>query len=216
MPSLQKSVMQKLYGRNIWDDFIPKFPSQQVQGWNGNHPSLARLATLPAPHAVVDVGVWKGQSTITMARAIKEAGIDSCVIAVDTFLGSTEHWEAGKELFGRSHGFPDLYDLFLSNVYHAGVADYIVPVPQTSVAAAKILKRANIMASVVHVDAAHEYHEVLRDLDEYWAIIAPGGYLIGDDYGECWPGVVRAVGEFSAKVGRALAVESPKWILKKR
>ena len=81
--------------------------------------------------------------------------------------------------------------------------------------AAVILQRLQVTAAVVHVDAAHEYEDVMRDAAAYWAILNPGGYLIGDDYHETWPGVIKAAGEFSAKVGRPLSIDGPKWILQK-
>ena len=164
---------------------------------------------------MIDVGVWKGQSTIAMARAMKDEGIDGCVIAVDTFLGSAEHWDPARNLFTRSHGFPDIYGTFLANVHAAGVTGYVVPMPQTSANAAIVLRRLHITASVIHIDAAHEYEAVLKDARDYWAILAPGGYLIGDDYHPTWPGVIRAAGEFSAKLCRPLTIEQPKWILQK-
>lgn len=214
MSQLQQSLMQKLYGHDVWKDFQPMETTDAAEGWNGNHPSLSRLAGSPGSKVVIDVGVWKGQSTITLAQAIKAAGIDGCVIGVDTFLGSPEHWDRA-ELFRRRHGVPDIFSTFMSNVQKAGVQDYVIPMPQTSVTAAIILQRMHIQAAVVHVDAAHEYEEVLRDAEEYWKIVEPGGYLIGDDYHETWPGVVRAAGEFSAKYLRPLTVEPPKWIVQK-
>jgi predicted O-methyltransferase YrrM len=215
MPELQRAIMDKLYGQDVWERLNPALVADEAQGWNGSHPSLRRLAQSTRDTTVIDVGVWKGQSTITMARAMREAGIDGCVIAVDTFLGSAEHWDHTRNLFGRSHGLPDLYGTFLANVHAAGVTAYVVPLPQTSSNAAIVLRRLRITASVIHIDAAHEYEAVLQDAQDYWAILKPGGYLIGDDYDPSWPGVIRAAGEFSAKLCRPLTIEQPKWILQK-
>jgi predicted O-methyltransferase YrrM len=213
MPNIQSSIMKKLYGHDIWEGFDSD-PNAEVQGWNGEHPSLGMLAGLPGEKIVIDVGVWKGQSTINMALAMKNSGVDGCIIAVDTFLGSPEHWSM-TDLFVRKNGMPNLYLTFMSNVKKAGVSDYIVPMPQTSVTAAHILRANQIFPTLVHVDAAHEYEEVLRDCVEYFDLLVPGGYLIGDDYDMGWPGVIRAVGEFSAKTMRPLAIEVPKWIIRK-
>jgi hypothetical protein len=199
MPAVQKSMMEKLYGNDVWAGFSPRAGKSKVQGWNGNHPSLSRLASSPGPKIVADVGVWKGQSTINMAKAMKQKRIDGVVIAIDTFLGSPEHWAPGQNLFERDHGLPDLYWTFLSNVISEGVADYVIPMPQTSTTAASVLKKLEISINIAHVDAAHEYREVLQDADDYWAIIQDGGYIIGDDYDETWPGVIQAAQEFSAK-----------------
>jgi hypothetical protein len=215
MPESHRSLMQLLYGRDIWQGFNPSRTTSVAEGWNGNHPSLKRLVSTAGTKTVIDVGVWKGQSTITMASAMKKARVDGCVIAVDTFLGSAEHWSQDLNLFTRTQGMPDIFQTFLSNVCKAGVQEYVIPMPQTSISAAMILQRLKVAAAVIHIDAAHEYEEVLRDAEEYWKILEPGGFLIGDDYHETWPGVVRAAGEFSARCLRALTIEPPKWILQK-
>jgi len=212
VPELQKKAMLKLYGHDVWDGFVP-LPESSLSGWNGDHPSLARLASLPGEKLVADVGVWKGQSTINMATALRDAGIDGCVIAIDTFLGSPEHWDA--TLFERVNAMPNLFQLFMSNVVHAGVSDYVIPVAQTSVTAAMILKAKGLSPNLIHVDAAHEYEEALRDFRDYYDLLSPGGYLVGDDYHESWPGVVRAAGEFSATVQRPMEVDGVKWIIRK-
>jgi hypothetical protein len=208
MPQIAQAVMHALYGTDIWANYQRGDAPPDLQGWAGNHPSLGMLASQPGAKIVVDVGVWKGQSTINMAGAMKAAGIDGCIVAVDTFLGSPEHWWMGGDLFNRVMGRPDIYDRFLRNVYDAGLTDYVVPMPQTSVTAAYVLKRHNITPAV-------EYADVIRDVENYWEILSVGGYMIGDDYDHVWPGVVRAAGEFSARVNRPLNIQPPKWILQK-
>ena len=209
------AIMKALYGHNIWEGFTASPVEAAVQGWNGDHPSLTKLASAPGDKVVVDVGVWKGQSTITMASALRARGINGCVIGVDTFLGSREHWNLGPSFFTRRAGMPDIYQTFLSNVHAMGLQGYVVPLPQTSLTAAWVLQKVGITAAIVHIDAAHEYDEVLRDASEYWKVLAPGGLLIGDDYHTTWPGVVRAAGEFSAKTNVPLSIEFPKWIMRK-
>ncbi len=215
MPKLQQDLMFTLYGTDVWKGFEPVKVEDEVQGWNGNHPSLSRLVSTPGSQIVIDVGVWKGMSTITMASEMKRKGLDGCVICVDTFLGSPEHWSPGSELFERRNGMPDLYQTFMSNVHAAGVVDYVIPMPQTSTTAASILRRLGIKASVIHIDAAHEYEEVIRDAQEFWTVLEPGGFLIGDDYHWTWPGVVKGAAAFSLQEGVALSIEPPKWIVQK-
>jgi hypothetical protein len=215
--------MSTLYPHNIWEGVLVSEGGADSEGWNGAHQGMLDMAVLSARRAtaagmravIVDVGVWKGQSTIHLAKALQSAGIDGCVLAVDTFLGSFEHWNNPACPLDRVHGFPDLYRLFLSNVRRAGVEDYVVPIPQTSTTAAAILRRYEITASMVHIDAAHEYADVLRDAQEYWSLIQPGGALIGDDYDPYWAGVVKAADEFSSSVNTPLQIDYPKWILRK-
>jgi hypothetical protein len=216
MSETQRQIIRHLYEVDPWADYVPSRPAcDYVDGWNGNHPSLSRLVGSTGANVVIDLGVWKGQSSITLARAMKEAGIEGCVIGIDTFLGSSEHWRSDMSTFTRRHGMPDLYRTFMDNVFHAGVADYVVPLPQTASAAALILERCGIRATIAHIDAAHEYREVLQDIEAYWNLLLPGGFLIGDDYVDGWPGVIRAAGEFSARHVRPLTIEPPKWILQK-
>ncbi|MGA2045824.1 MAG: class I SAM-dependent methyltransferase [Roseiarcus sp.] len=215
MTAIFDTIMHKLYGNNIWDGFSPQSTEENVQGWNGNHPSLSRLTSLPGSKIIVDVGVWKGQSTITMANAMKNNNVDGVIIAVDTFLGSPEHWSPDRNLFHRMNGLPNLYNIFMSNVYRAGLTKYIIPMAQTASTAAKIIRKYGIKPTVIHVDAAHEYREAIQDIEDYWEILDDGGYIIGDDYHVSWPGVVQAAGEFSARVRRPLTVEPPKFIIQK-
>ena len=218
MTPTQREVMEKLYDHDLWKGFEPERGETKVQGWNGEHPALSHfLSAAPGESAkiAIDLGVWKGQSTITLAKAMQNSGIDGCVIAVDTFLGSEEHWRPGRELFSRTNGYPDLYRTFLNNIWHAGVAGYVVPLPQSTDIAARILRRAGLTASLVHLDASHDYRLVLQDAEEYWQLLAPGGYLIGDDYDQSWPGVLRAADAFAARMGSALTINPPKWILQK-
>lgn len=215
MTAIFDTIMGNLYGENIWEGFLPSAVEGEVQGWNGIHPSLSRLSSLPGSKIIFDVGVWKGQSTITMANSLKLNNIDGVIIAIDTFLGSSEHWGHGMNLFQRNNGFPNIYQTFMSNVHAAGLTNFIIPLAQTSSTAAAILRSLNIKPSIVHIDAAHEYRDVLRDIEDYWNLLENNGYLIGDDYHVTWPGVVQAAGEFSAKIRKPLVIEPPKFIIQK-
>ena len=53
----------------------------------------------------------------------------------------------------------------------------------------------------VYIDGHHEYEFVKDDIANYYPLGKEGGILAGHDYCESWPGVVRAVDEFSQKHG---------------
>jgi hypothetical protein len=167
---------------------------------------------------VIDVGVWKGGSTIYLAELLRRDGTAGTVISVDTFLGSLEHWNRDSGLFNmipRRNGMPLLYDQFLSNLVWRGVTGFVVPLPQTSVTAALLLRRLGIQAGLIHIDASHEYDDVLKDSRVYWDLLEPGGYLIGDDYHPYWPEVIRAADDFAREKGVPLSAQDPKWIVRK-
>ena len=219
MGSTASAIMTALHGVDIYAGFEPSLETD-LQGWHSDHPVLARAMVTHRPRIVVDVGVWKGRSSVFLAKMLEQTGIDGAVIAVDTFLGSTEHWvvRSDPDFFPSlrtEHGMPRLYWQFLSNVVRMGCADRIVPLPQTSINAALILRRLGIVADLVHVDAAHELEPVLADARAFWELLAPGGLLVGDDYSPVWPEVMEAAERFAAEVGRPLQVEAPKWVVQK-
>jgi predicted O-methyltransferase YrrM len=212
-----QALAARLHGEDVFAGFVPPM-RQDLQGWNSDHPALRRLVAELKPGTIIDVGVWKGRSVAFLCNAMRELGLDGAVVAVDTFLGSPEHWNRERpdrifESLRMRHGFPGLYWQFLSNMAHLGLQDRVVPLPQTSENAAVILKRHGVRPELVHIDAAHEYEPVLGDARRFWDLLAPGGVLIGDDHP--WPGVAKAAQEFAAEVRQDLVVESPKWIIRK-
>ncbi|WP_424134278.1 class I SAM-dependent methyltransferase [Roseomonas chloroacetimidivorans] len=210
-------VMEALYGVDIYAGFSP-IRELDLQGWNGAHPALMRSVGEVRPELALDLGAWKGQSTATLAEAMRRVRPDSALLAVDTFLGSVEHWNRARkdrimDSLGLVHGWPGLYWQFLSNMVLTGHSERVVPLPQTSDNAAAILARLRLNLDLVHIDAAHEYGAVRRDVEAYWALLRPGGILIGDDYP--WPGVKQAADEFAAAQGLPIELSGPKWILRK-
>jgi len=210
-------LMQLLHGDDIYTGFADFLP-EDLQGWNSVNPVFPAIMQSAGPAVLIDVGVWKGGSTLYLADLLREQGIDGAVIAVDTFLGSPEHWDrAGPFSDGlvKRHGLPVLYQQFISNVLHRGHAGRVVPLAQSSENAAVILRRAGVTAGLIHIDAAHEYDAVRRDLSAYWELLQPGGYLVGDDYLPIWPDVIRAADDFAAELGLPLRLSLPKWFLQK-
>ena len=215
--SFTRDLMQRLHGTDIYADFVPTF-AEDHQGWNSQHPVFVEIISEFKPAVVIDVGVWKGASTVYLAGLVRQHVNDGTVIAVDTFLGSPEHNIVNSELFKlipRRHGRPLLYEQFLSNIVRGNVQDRVIPLPQTSSAGGLLLRQAGVKAGLIHIDASHEYVDVLNDARVYWELLEPGGFLVGDDYHITWPGVVRAADEFAAEKGVELTVREPKWIVRK-
>lgn len=63
----------------------------------------------------------------------------------------------------------------------------------------------------VYIDGDHTYKYVKEDIDNYWSLVKPGGYFGGHDFHYTWPGVIKAVTEFSVNNNLILNVESPDW-----
>jgi SAM-dependent methyltransferase len=151
---------------------------------------------------MIEVGTWKGASAIRTAALMKEYKIsDPQLLCIDTWLGSVENWLDPRYFPSLllKWGRPELYNTFINNVIIKGHTDVIIPFPVDTSTAAKFLLRKKMFADAIYLDASHEYQDVVADLAAYWQVLRPGGVFIGDDYEPYWPGVVRAVNEFTAR-----------------
>jgi hypothetical protein len=214
---VQQELMRRIHGGDIYAGFVPTF-APDLQGWNSQHPAFEAIIAHARPHIIIDVGAWKGASTIHLAELLKRHAITGAVIAVDTFLGSLEHCDRESADFGlipHRHGMPLLYEQFLSNVVRCSAQDRIVPLALTSTAAGVLLHRLGIRAGLVHIDASHDYDDVLRDARIYWDVLTPGGFIVGDDYNQDWPDVIKAANQFAAEKVVPLMSSPPKWIVRK-
>ena len=141
----------------------------------------------------------------TWPNLLKRDGLDAQILAIDTWLGSSNHLAVAgrREELRPVDGYPSVYRTFLANVSDAGHADCIVPLPMDGASAAYALNRLGVKAGVIHIDASHEYEAALADFRNYWPLLDDEGILVVDDYGH-WPGVTRAACEFAAEVDRPL------------
>ncbi len=110
-----------------------------------------------------------------MARICREAGLQTKIICVDTWLGSQEHWRAGRDHdWFRSlklrHGYPQIYFTFLANVARHEMQDMIVPLPMPSDIAAEIIAAQHLSFDLIYIDAAHHYDAVTARRWLFWPL----------------------------------------------
>ena len=194
--SVIDDIRKKLLVEHIYDGLIPQEKSK-VHGWTADeYRDFLRDLFLRFPKEreliFIEVGVWMGSSAIIAADVLKELGIKGCIICVDTWLGSPEHYQH----IPRVRGYPTIYNTFIQNVINYGHDDVIIPVALPSTQAIKVFEQLNIRADIVFIDAAHEYMPVFLDCIDYFNILKPGGEMMGDDYNEAWPEVIKAVDDF--------------------
>ena len=92
-----------------------------------------------------------------------------------------------------SHGYPQVYPHFLANVVREKLQKYVIPFPVPSrLAHDFIAELKGARPDLMHIDAAHEYDDATEDIRMWWALLRPGGVLLGDDFQPVWQGVVRA------------------------
>lgn len=206
--------IKNIFGYDIYENFDDSEYDLDLHGWGGERPWFSDVIKKNKPKVIIEIGTWKGQSAVTMAKALRDNKIDGKVICVDTWLGSTEHWDKKSNKKTRwgslkhDHGYPTLYFQFLANVKKEELEKYIIPIPNTSWVAAKLLQKNKVKADIIYIDASHEYEPVKMDLNIYWDLLKEGGILCGDDYSKNWPGVKKAANEFAKEKGAQLKVES--------
>lgn len=185
-------------------------------GWNSTRPIFEHLIRGMRPRRIIEVGTWLGASAVVMARLLRQYECDgAAIICVDTFLGSKEHWqhEDGRGHLALRHGFPTLYEQFMSNVANAGLQESIVPLPLPSAIAARVLGDAHLDAQLVYIDGSHEEEDALADMRAYWKLIVPGGALFGDDW--TWESIRNAVVRFSGEIGVPFEHDDINWVFYK-
>ena len=158
------------------------------------------------PNLIIEIGTWKGKSTFQFAQAVKELGLNTKILCIDTWLGGEEHWDLLHPY--RRNGNPiGLYNQFIYNVIHNNYQDIIYPMVQSSAVAYSILKKYGITAELIYVDGSHEEPDVFMDLQLYWDLLEIDGLIIGDDFtGSNITGVDNAVYNFAQMIDSQIEV----------
>lgn len=141
----------------------------------------------------VEVGSWMGRSTCYMGEQLKKINKNIKFYAIDTWNGSEEpqHKDTLKKLKTENL---TLFDIFKYNLKLCQITDYVAPIQTTSIEAAKQFEDNSL--DFVHIDASHDYENVLSDIKAWYPKVKPGGFITGDDYVINWNGVIKAVDEY--------------------
>ena len=135
----------------------------------------------PKPPLVVEIGSYKGRSTIALAMGVKLCG-NGIVYAIDPHISD-------QPAHVQQYGTGDTYQEFVDNVKRAGVADVVQPLRMTSLAAKSTFQPRTI--DVLFVDGSHEYEDVIADIDAYSPLLADCASVAFNDPSN--PGVYRAL-----------------------
>lgn len=150
-----------------------------VQGWFGDVGAefYKRVVDfVPDGGLIVEVGVWKGRSTAFLGVELLKSKPGACLMCVDTFEGSNEVAHLRDEDC-QSGNLRKVFSGVEERLRCAGL--------DVSVCAMSSLLAARQLSGVAHaviLDASHEYDDVVQDIRAWWAKLAPGGMLCGDDF----------------------------------
>lgn len=220
------SFRELIHQEDPYDQWLSLSPIN-LQGWGSEDENFKRVIDEVQPKFIIEIGSWLGASAIHMARLIVERDMDDDyysrpdleIVCVDTWLGSEEFWydfddDTRYGTLRLSHGYPLVYYTFLQNVKELGFAREITPFPATSAIAANVFKHYEIKADLIYVDGSHEYHDVLRDLQDYWSILRDGGIMFGDDF-FTFVEVGKAVIQFCSENNLVYEHTERQWIIRK-
>jgi predicted O-methyltransferase YrrM len=219
---MKQKVLDALYnGKDPMDHFQVNPNDIDLQGWNSDHDYLKEAILEFRPRVIVETGVWKGGSTMAMARILKENDIKGCIISIDTFLGCHLLWrvQQWQPSLRRVHGRPTYWKTFYANVISQGLQDYVVPVHLDTASGFRLLRNSNITTPLIHHDASHQAPDVFTDLCLAWDILQKGGHLIVDDYLDTkappgdpqdFRGLMKNVNEFAEAVHVSVEAKNPK------
>ena len=97
------------------------------------------------------------------------------------------------------------------------LTEFVIPFPASSRLAHDffMLHPTQPRAQLIHIDAAHEYRDVLGRTyacgGGCWTTTDEGGIMLGDDFNTPWPGVIRAACEHAEAYGLKLETWDVKW-----
>lgn len=146
----------------------------------------------------IEVGCWKGNSTIAIAQALP----DGAICAVDTWKGSTD--ESADHDTVKIAQAQDIKEVFKENMRIAGVQDSIVMFAMDwrdfFTAYMPQMKRDGIR--FLHIDGSHDYKSVSDNIAAALPYMVHHGVICGDDIAtahrgrdDLQGGVERAVSE---------------------
>jgi predicted O-methyltransferase YrrM len=130
---------------------------------------------------IVEVGSWKGFSTVAFARALQCRPDGGWLHAVDVWDRKGAYWRDFTKRFP-SDPASHLYACFLRHVERAGVAEVVLPVRMPSTIAAAQFAAAGRTVDAVFIDAEHTTEAVAADIAAWKPLVRQGGIVAGHDY----------------------------------
>lgn len=148
-----------------------------LEGWLSRSEIALLYDTVGAadgPGAIAEVGSWKGKSTVAIGLAVRRAGRDDTVYAIDHHMGSIKHQEI---ISAEGSTWP----AFLDTIHAADLDQTVKPLKMDSVEAAALLASQGAKLKVFFLDGEHDEESVARDLEAYTPLLLPGAFVAMDD-----------------------------------
>lgn len=139
-----------------------------------------KVKSLPVDAVIVEIGSYKGRSTVAMAYAC--VGTRRKIYCIDT-------WDGNDSDFSERNFF----EIWQQNVRDHNLEQYVEPLRGYS---HELLSRWDELASgnridFIFIDGSHEYPDVLRDFELSYPLVKEGGWIAFHDVISTWPGSER-------------------------
>ena len=185
---------------NSWEE------TRKVPGHLGENEArfLGLLAAcVPAKGCIVEIGSFKGRSTVMLAKVGSHYGLDP-VVAIDPhnspiLLNHQANSEASS------------YQDFVNSIHSAGVSNHVESHVAYSTDVAASWRRP---IRLLWIDGDHNYEGAKTDLDNFLPHLVPGGVVAFHDALNAFPGPIRVFVEDvlrSDRFGPAGFVHSIAW-----
>lgn len=136
---------------------------------------------------IIEIGSWKGKSSVFMAVEIINSNKQIKFDCIDTWLG-TANDQCHKDIIKNINN--KLFEVFLQNI--KPVNNIITPIRKTSEEASLLYEDESV--DIIFIDADHSEEAVKKDINLWLPKVKKNGILAGHDYFS-WPGVQKAVNE---------------------
>jgi predicted O-methyltransferase YrrM len=146
-----------------------------VDGWMSRDQAAAlyaAAAACPPGGRIVEIGSFRGRSTIVLASA---APTGATVIAIDPHAGNDR---GPQEIDGYQEEAATDHDVFVANLARAGVTDRITHLRMFS---DRALTEIPGSVDVLYVDGAHRYAPARADIRDWGARVSDGGTMLIHD-----------------------------------
>jgi glycosyltransferase involved in cell wall biosynthesis/predicted O-methyltransferase YrrM len=136
-----------------------------------------KAKSLPEDAVIVEIGSFKGRSTVAMGYAC--LGTKRKIYCIDT-------WD------GNDSDFPDrnFFDIWHDNVAKNGLEEYVVPLKGYSHDILKTYKELfeKTKIDLIFIDGSHQFLDVLQDFELSFPLVKDGGWIAFHDVISTWPG----------------------------
>jgi len=134
-----------------------------------------KVSSLPLDATIVEIGSYKGRSTVAMAYAC--VSTNRTIYCIDTFSGNETDFKAN-----------DFFSHWLKNIKENNLDQYVIPLRGRSVNMIKRLREEGVKIDFAFIDGSHQFIDVLRDFEGLYPLMKDGGQIAFHDVIDTWQG----------------------------